>query len=588
MKKTTGGILSALFLLLLFCSCAKSHEKGRIDSGSTDARTETDPTLFSGTKLRLDNRVIDNVDLLFVVDDSKSMMQEQAKLRDQFPRMIGVLTTGDKTPDNGIYDGDLPPVKSLHLAVVSSNMGLPGLEPEDNPVTTGACNGTGDDGRFLNDPSHAIEAGINCPGSTSIGYGSFLVSTHDDSENPLETSSAIEYTAAAFGCMATLGLDGCGFEMQLDAPLKALWPSQIGNLSEFQQSLGITFVGGSQGRGDDEHREFLRGTTYHPTEAGQLSVLAIIVVTDEEDCSAGANGDLEFLSLNFSVGDRQDLSLRCYKDTIDNWGNKYPVDRYIDGFKALRPDRPDLVVFGAITGIPASVEEDANGDDEITAEESDGYFNRILNHEMMQESPNPETNNLNYSCEHQDRSGEYDTRAYPARRITEVARGFGANGVVRSICADTFEPAMDAIIDRIANNLGEACLSEALARGSDGRVDCQVIWHMPEGRGCDQSYLHEPDSNRPQTDEAGRTLCVVDQISVINADTNDPAEALDSGALGWYYDDFSSDMDNRCRLRGGITTKQRISYALHQGSVGEQGNPPEGARVDLECLQQGF
>jgi hypothetical protein len=392
MKSTMGGILSVLFLSLLCYACAKSREKGHTNSGSTEIGTESDSPLFSGAKLRLDNRAVDKVDLLFAVDNTRSMEQEQARLREQIPRMVRILTSGDKSPEDGFKDEDFPPVKSLHLAAVSSNMGLPGLTPEENPDSTGACDGTGDDGWFHNDPWYAIDAGADCPGSSSGGssdYPIFFEYTRDDSENTSVMVSEVEDIAEAFACVTTVGLNGCGFEMQLDAPLKALWPSQKGNLSEIQQSLGITFVSGSQGRGDDAHIDFLRGTPYHRSEADQLSVLAIIVLTDEEDCSAGANGDLEFLALNFPGGDRQDLSLRCYKDTIDDWGNKYPVDRYINGFKALRSSRPDLVVFAAIAGIPTDIDEDANGDNEITAEEHDSYFDRVLDHALMQEKPDP-------------------------------------------------------------------------------------------------------------------------------------------------------------------------------------------------------
>jgi hypothetical protein len=46
--------------------------------------------------------------------------------------------------------------------------------------------------------------------------------------------------------------------------------------------------------------------------------------------------------------------------------------------------------------------------------------------------------------------------AYPPRRIVEVARGFGKNGFVQSICQDDFAPAMDLLITRIAQALERA------------------------------------------------------------------------------------------------------------------------------------
>jgi hypothetical protein len=46
--------------------------------------------------------------------------------------------------------------------------------------------------------------------------------------------------------------------------------------------------------------------------------------------------------------------------------------------------------------------------------------------------------------------------AYPPRRIVEVARGFGANGMVQSICQDDFGPAIDAIVRVIGRRLANA------------------------------------------------------------------------------------------------------------------------------------
>src|SRR5687768_8730806 len=63
----------------------------------------------------------DQVDLLFVIDNSGSMAEEQVKLNAQLPRLVQVLTTGDfdGTPN---ADGqlDFKPVGSLRLGVVST------------------------------------------------------------------------------------------------------------------------------------------------------------------------------------------------------------------------------------------------------------------------------------------------------------------------------------------------------------------------------------------------------------------------------------------------------------------------------------
>ena len=46
-----------------------------------------------GQKIQVTN--VDKVDLLFMVDNSNSMAEEQGLLATQFPTMINILTTGD-------------------------------------------------------------------------------------------------------------------------------------------------------------------------------------------------------------------------------------------------------------------------------------------------------------------------------------------------------------------------------------------------------------------------------------------------------------------------------------------------------------
>lgn len=65
------------------------------------------------------NQVIDKLDLLFAVDNSNSMREEQAGLSAQFAHMVDVLTSGDRDAD-GV--ADFPAVADLHLGVVTSDM----------------------------------------------------------------------------------------------------------------------------------------------------------------------------------------------------------------------------------------------------------------------------------------------------------------------------------------------------------------------------------------------------------------------------------------------------------------------------------
>lgn len=124
----------------------------------------------------------DRVDVLFVVDNSGSMREEQAKLVVHFESFMDELRS-DK--------GELPDVQ---IGVVSTDLG------------TGAgiagCE-TSDEGNFQ--------------GAQFLSNGEFLYS-NADGNNLVEGSSL----AATFTSMASLGTFGCGFEQPLESMRRAL------------------------------------------------------------------------------------------------------------------------------------------------------------------------------------------------------------------------------------------------------------------------------------------------------------------------------------------------------------------------------
>ena len=65
----------------------------------------------------LDPCAATDVDLLFMIDNSGSMREEQENLIRELPRMVRVLTTGDREGDG---TQDFAPVRSLHVGFVTS------------------------------------------------------------------------------------------------------------------------------------------------------------------------------------------------------------------------------------------------------------------------------------------------------------------------------------------------------------------------------------------------------------------------------------------------------------------------------------
>lgn len=458
------------------------------------------PCTTAGVKEVVKVSNVEKVDLLFVIDNSLSMNVEQGQIEKEIPKLVRVLTTGDRDGDGR---QDFPPVRSLNVGVITTDMGSGG-----NRVKTCDAPDFGDDAALRSPP-----VGSEC----DKDYPEFLEFT---------PGSEDDATVRQFQCLAVQGTDGCGFEQQLEATLKAVTPS----------SSDIVFHQGTKGQADRANAGFIR----------EDSLLAVIMATDEEDCSASNPGELFNTASQVLPEPVPDLRCFRFKDEA-----LHPVQRYIDGLIASRPS-PDLFVFAGIIGIPVS-----NDGAQWAGQE----FDEMLAHPKMQEVVDATSKRLRTSCE-VAKVGN----AYPPRRIVEVARGLKAaesNAIIQSICQESYAGALDAILGKIADVLGGACLPRALTRDASGIVDCEVTETLPIGRTCTEfagrTYVETED---------GREVCRVQQLAVTGQ--------APLGNDGWYYDDFTAEVMNGCQS---TESAQRIAFAA--GAA-----PVTGSLVDLQCLQQ--
>jgi len=486
---------------------------------------------------------IDKIDLLFMVDDSGSMAEEQESLRVQFPRLIRELTSGDRGLDGSL---DFKPAKSLHLGVVSSDLGLVRITGIDK------CMGLGDDG-VMNDV-----ASPSLTGCSPNGYPRFLTYAQGI-QDP-------QQAATDLACIAVLGEDGCGFEQQLESTLKALWPADDSRVTFLPDPQGFGAVG--QGDNGGMNAGFLRNDPIMG-----LSLIAIVIVTDEEDCSAR---DTSFLRppADLDPNDPADaqlllqgLNTRCHF----NAQHLYAKERYINGFKALRPGNEHLVVVSGIIGVPPETVAQVPADFAENPAARDAFYAGIKNHVLMQPmvdtlgTPSPDDDFMRPSC------NTPTGKAYPPNRIVDVIEGFGANGMVQSICQDDFGAAFDAIVDRIGSQLGNSCLERPLVRHADGSVGCDVVWVLPPPARAPTSaptqcserpFLSEPDGAATAAD--GSALCKVVQLGVTDGATPQ--------GDGWYYDDFSGEAVLSCAA----AAPARIAFT-------PSALPPTGVRAFLDC-----
>lgn len=500
-------------LFLGTSACMESQVTLRPACGAVSGFQEIDLTLEGvevGRKL----------DLLFVIDNSGSMGEEQESMAALLPFFAETLLRGDFDRD-GVPDFE--PIVDVHIGVVSTDMGVAGHE---GIPTCSANAGSGDDGILRTAPGPGREG---CEAS----YPGILAFRPD--EHSADLAEAIDAYGADLGCMVQLGVSGCGHEQPLEAALKALTPSS---------NTAITFMNGSLGHGDAENAGFLRSD----------SVLAIVVVTDEEDCSvADGFGELfDPLSTTYTG----DPNLRCFEYPETRW----PVERYIDGFRALRPGASNRLVFAAITGVPVETVSDPSAID----------YQAVLDHPDMVEQVRTDGemagHQLRPACTAPAGRGE----AMPARRLVQVAQALSAHAVVQSICQLDYGPILDRIILAINNTTLQGCVSEPLERDASGEIACTLELVLPSvGSGATRCNQIEGAITSETTVVGGREQCRLPQLAV-HAESGAPV--VESG-VGWYYDDFSARVEGLCGSR-----------AVDQAIVFESTEVPAGAEARLRCF----
>ena len=350
----------------------------------------------------------EDVDLLLLVDNSNSMSEEQANLVALLPALVDTLATGDRDGDG---TRDFTPVRSLHVGVVTSDLGA-----GPNTGVPTCTRGLGEDGILR---ARSRIAAPPCMASYPSGVFEFARATDD--------AAAF---ASTIGCVANVGTGGCGFEQQLEASLKALTPSvaQPWTRDGYAPPRFVSADGvpdSTTGHADGANAGFVRSD----------SVLAILLLTDEEDCSVRdyglfVTGDPRFMSVP--------LNLRCHTFGEPSMGIVHPVSRYVDGLIGLRRD-PSLLVLSAIVGIPPTVEPPSGAPID---------FAEILADPNMIPRVNAMGTNLEPSC------SSVRGVAYPPIRIVQLAAGLDAAGAgvgLTSICNSDFSVALDPIISRVAS-----------------------------------------------------------------------------------------------------------------------------------------
>jgi hypothetical protein len=349
------------------------------------------------------------IDLLFVVDNSGSMAEEQQLLLSSFPTLIDGLRDARFGDDPDSDDPCTPEdpsgckIPDVHIGVVTTDLGAGGYSDIDR------CPPDGDRAELQNSPKIA---GCTPPTDRYISYAAGTTN--------ISGGNSIAQVSNAFDCIAKVGDGGCGFEQPLEAMRLALDSSQT-----------------------PANAGFLR----------QSAALAVMLITDEDDCSAAKgelfdpsqnaiDAELGFLDsfrcfefgISCDVNDRTITGPRQSCQPAGDW--LHDIAGYVDFLEQLKPW--GRVVIAAIAGVTSPVEVG-----------------------LQNERPA-----LLESC--RSAAGV----AVPAIRIEALTDAMGPNGRFTNICTAAFEPAMRSLASGLLDRLSAQCISGPLATPS-GALACQ-------------------------------------------------------------------------------------------------------------------
>jgi hypothetical protein len=514
------------------------------------------------------------LDILFMVDNSSSMDPKQKALATYFPAMIQQL---EKLP------GGLP---DIHIGVISSDFGAGEGE------IGGSCGSVlGNRGLLWgNDNSATAMAGI-----TGAGYNQFATVANiangcglnqgarwiADVQDPTGAGRVKNYTGSltdVFSCLAkAVGTKGCGLEHQLQSVRIALNP---------QNSI------------NDANMGFLR----------PKAKLAIVLLTDEDDCSAdpysatdrtpnndgmftpkgltgettglrcagrghvcngqaipnydstnGYDGSQGPLSLNFA-----DCAAKDPKNPPDyHWLPLIPVQTIIDDVIQVKNGNRDNIFVAGIIGWPQSGDfSSAKYRIDKDASSSPASLSGLWDYMPICSIPSVKSEDGNIY------------KAYGGLRLKKFIDGFGDNGKTYSICNNDFTEAMTDIAAEIAKKFSAGCVEYPLL-DSDPSLDgvqpgCQAMDLIP----CDNPKVGRCSAGGYE--ETVLLSCKDAAGLPLNPDGPQLDSIPEANRPCWIFS-----YDKGPYGCAGALQNQRISVLRRTGIV-----VPAGTRLDLKCRTQ--
>ncbi|MBA3544897.1 MAG: VWA domain-containing protein [Nannocystis sp.] len=444
------------------------------------------------------------VDVLFVIDNSGSMAEEQALLSQNFASFIGVLESAEVAANYriGITTTD------------AGNPRCPNTTPENGTLVLSSCLDRVASNEFK---YNNADFGFTCTDYCAKTDGDLKVrattTQYDATPAPrkwIERSDGqsniegADSNVEAFQCYGPQGVAGCGFESHLESMYKALAKaSDVGSPANYG---------------------FLR----------EAAVLSIVILTDEADCSyQQAQKDVFIGNKVFwnSPDDVQPTSALCWRAGVEctgdspysechaaNWGIDNfdpkvgvadadavlkPVSEYVGFVKTIEAGKQNIdasqrVLVSMIAGVPVGYDTRAT---ELT----------------YADSPDPDHQALfgiGPGCVLAGDDPSFAPTAMPPVREREFAEAFADPNAAKrnlySICQQDYSGALQSIADEIADQIKPACMPYCV-RDTDPdspdtlEPDCQVY---QESFADPRTAVSEcSEVNGVWTVPAGQTVC---------------------------------------------------------------------------------
>ena len=392
-----------------------------------------------------------DVDVLFVIDNSGSMAEEQALLSANFAAFI------EKLEDEKVR-------ANYRIGVTTTDVGnprCPSTTPELGHLVLGSCLDRVDSGEFIsNDEDFSFACTDYCAkkdGDLRITPTKIEGSEEEAPRKWLENIEGninvegVDSMVEAFQCYGPQGVAGCGFESHLESMYLAL--------------------AGAKDEQSKHNYGFIR----------ERAILSVVFITDEADCSANPDAK-EIFTTNKVFWDDPMTDVapssaacwnagvactgsspfsECHAENYDLAGNPgaadedavlQPVSKYITFLQGIEDakkkfDPSQEVLVSLIAGVPIGYDR---GEAEIPyADALDPEYQSLFG--------------VGPGCIIGDPT-DPETTAVPPVREREFAEAFaiGDQRNLYSICQDDYSGALQAIADRLVEQIKPACMTKCV------------------------------------------------------------------------------------------------------------------------------